>query len=115
MRLKKPESTSIQGMCVICKVCKQTSRGKGNYRPVCSGCHKERTKGVRHDKLKTKPYIVHKKDICELCGFVPVHSCQLDVDHIDGNHDNNDISNLQTLCANCHRLKTYINKDWIQK
>jgi 5-methylcytosine-specific restriction endonuclease McrA len=29
------------------------------------------------------------------------------VDHIDGNHSNNDPANLQTLCKNCHSLKTY--------
>lgn len=61
---------------------------------------------------KYKKYGKHKKSKCELCGFKPVHKCQLDVDHIDGNHDNNEYSNLQTLCANCHRLKTYLNKDW---
>jgi 5-methylcytosine-specific restriction endonuclease McrA len=38
--------------------------------------------------------------------------CQLDLDHIDGNNTNNNIDNLQTLCANCHRYKTWINKDW---
>jgi 5-methylcytosine-specific restriction endonuclease McrA len=27
-------------------------------------------------------------------------------DHIDGNHANNDISNCQALCPNCHSLKT---------
>lgn len=27
-------------------------------------------------------------------------------DHIDGNHSNNDISNCQALCPNCHSLKT---------
>lgn len=56
-----------------------------------------------------------KKSQCQLCGFVPVNMCQLDVDHIDGNHDNNKIENLQTLCANCHRLKTFLNRDWEQK
>jgi len=39
----------------------------------------------------------------------------LDVDHIDGNHDNNDPQNLQTLCKTCHYVKTHINKDWETK
>jgi hypothetical protein len=47
-----------------------------------------------------------------MCGFIPKFMCQLDVDHIDGNRENNDVINLQTLCANCHRLKTYESKDW---
>jgi 5-methylcytosine-specific restriction endonuclease McrA len=57
------------------------------------------------------PYAVHKKDACEKCGFIPVHISQLDVDHIDGDRWNNEVSNLQTLCANCHRLKTHLNGD----
>ena len=36
----------------------------------------------------------------------------MDVDHIDGNHDNNDPVNLKTLCACCHRLKTKEKGDW---
>ena len=35
----------------------------------------------------------------------------LQVDHIDGNSSNNDPNNLQTLCSDCHRIKTYTNKD----
>lgn len=62
--------------------------------------------------MEDKGYKSFKKDSCEACSFKPVHPCQLDVDHIDGNHNNNDPSNLQTLCANCHRLKTWLNKDW---
>lgn len=60
-------------------------------------------------------YRREKKDYCEKCGFIPEHKCQLDVDHIDGNHKNNDSKNLQTLCANCHRLKTFLNKDYIKQ
>jgi hypothetical protein len=59
-----------------------------------------------------KKYRLFKKDICEKCAFVASHPCQLDVDHIDGNRNNNAIFNLQTLCANCHRLKTHINKEY---
>ena len=61
------------------------------------------------------PYRIHRKNKCEHCGFIPKHSSQLEVDHIDGNHNNNDPNNLQTLCANCHRLKTYTNRDWEDK
>jgi 5-methylcytosine-specific restriction endonuclease McrA len=57
------------------------------------------------------PWLKHRKETCERCGFIPEHISQLDVDHIDGNKTNHSLSNLQTLCANCHRLKTVENKD----
>lgn len=53
----------------------------------------------------------HKKGFCEECGFVAKNPVQLDVDHKDGNRFNSDPSNLRTLCANCHRLKTLVNGD----
>lgn len=82
-----------------------TSSGNGRYHKECSS----------HRKAKSKIKYTHKnfkKSICEYCGFVPTHPCQLDVDHIDGNKENVEEGNLQTLCANCHRLKTHLNEDW---
>jgi len=76
------------------------------HRKLCTWC-REAASGRRRGV-----YRAHKKVKCEECGFEPIHKCQLDVDHIDGNHNNNNIGNLKTLCANCHRLKTQINKDW---
>lgn len=84
--------------CGICGVRKCASKGKGKLRKICTACRR-------------KPWTRHKKDKCEFCGFIPAHNCQLDVDHVDGNKDNNDLSNLMTLCANCHRLKTYMKGD----
>ncbi|AZU99595.1 HNH endonuclease [Vibrio virus vB_VspP_SBP1] len=75
------------------------------YRGFCRSC--------RRKKPRTgKEYQVHRKDHCERCGFVPEHPCQLDVDHKDGEHTNNAPENLQTLCANCHRLKTHEERDY---
>jgi len=54
-------------------------------------------------------YRAHKADTCSRCGFVAEHPCQLDVDHIERRADGglHDPANLQTLCANCHRLKSH--------
>lgn len=42
---------------------------------------------------------------CIRCGYKE-HIKLLDVDHIDGNRNNNNISNLQLLCVMCHAMKT---------
>ena len=93
----KTEDSTIQGICVCCDINKQTNIGKNAkgltiYSPLCDSCRK-------------RPYVRHKKDICERCGFIPEHKIQLDVHHIDSDHTNNDPTNLQTLCSNCHRLE----------
>jgi hypothetical protein len=72
--------------------------GNDVYRSRCTTCRKT---GQRY-----------KKDHCEKCGFIAEDLVQLDIDHIDGNPSNNDTLNLQTLCANCHRLKSKVNNDW---
>jgi|TARA_R100000081_G_C4722581_1_gene118880 5-methylcytosine-specific restriction endonuclease McrA len=40
-----------------------------------------------------------------------LHSCMLDLDHIDGDHYHNVEKNIQTLCKNCHSYKTKMNGD----
>lgn len=40
--------------------------------------------------------------------------CQIDINHIDGNNDNRDPSNIECLCAMCHRLVTIRNEHHIQ-
>jgi 5-methylcytosine-specific restriction endonuclease McrA len=76
-------------------------QGRKRWKSRCMACmkHGQRT----------------KNDHCNKCGFVAEDPIQLDVDHIDGNPSNNDPSNTQTLCANCHRLKTKQNMDWKKK
>jgi len=81
-----------------------TSQGIKRYRNECSICRKQK-------KRSGFTYGIFKKNYCELCGFKPIHMCQLDVDHKDGDRKNNLESNLQTLCANCHRLKTFLSGD----
>lgn len=87
----------------------------------CIGCNRivKIRKRIRNGRRAFACYIPHLnynnlrrnhryrkflKDKCERCGFIPEHRKQMDIHHKDKNHSNNEESNLQTLCANCHRL-----------
>jgi len=51
---------------------------------------------------------------CALCGISEWNNqpLSLDLDHIDGNHANNELSNLRYLCPNCHsQTPTYKSKN----
>ena len=45
---------------------------------------------------------------CILCGWDKIHpitnKVPLEIDHIDGDSDNNRVSNLRMICPNCHAL-----------
>ena len=98
-------------ICVKChanqsKINGKTKNGFIKYSKYCMSCERALYNQKNLSK-RTYGYVLNKKNYCEKCGFIPEHSCQLDVDHIDGNCINNKLENLQTLCANCHRLKTH--------
>jgi 5-methylcytosine-specific restriction endonuclease McrA len=75
--------------------------GKRTYKRICTACRDQRRRTLAE----------LKKTYCEMCAFTADWHGQLDLDHIDGNHHNNEAWNLQTLCANCHRLKTHQAQD----
>lgn len=54
---------------------------------------------------RLREYLSQKPDICEMKD----DSCKgrLEVHHIDGNHGNNDWSNLTTICASHHKREHY--------
>jgi hypothetical protein len=41
--------------------------------------------------------------------------CQIDVDHINGNANDNRPINLQVICKCCHALKTKVQKDMVKR
>ncbi len=94
-------------------------QGIPSIKTECSKCYNARTK---HKTIKGVYF--HKKNYCEnkdaILGFV----CPMDqtrynefpsdiyhMDHFDGNHYNNTLSNLITLCAICHTRKSKENGD----
>lgn len=58
------------------------------------------------ESITLKKYLVEERgEECVECGLGPEYNgkpLSLQVDHVDGDSDNNDPSNLRLLCPNCH-------------
>lgn len=87
------------------------------YNPIyCSNkCQREHEWNQRFQRIASgevlaehlmKRYILEVRgDKCESCGIGSEWNGKpltLQMDHIDGNSDNNSLDNLQILCPNCH-------------
>lgn len=102
----------------VCRGCgpvRIINKGKryGRVYWVCAVAHEARRKkaNAKYEAEGRRPlkkrYRLLLKDRCERCGFVPEHICQLDGHHRNGDHSDNRPKNIETLCANCHRLEHF--------
>jgi hypothetical protein len=116
--LKRP-ICSVEECQYPCRIDKRRKDGSIKYKKCCSYHLKNKPKPVPIPQKLKKTLYRFKKLFCEnkdgrlgyVCNFTMQIFSQLEVDHIDGDPYNNDLSNLQTLCCNCHRYKTMMNKD----
>jgi hypothetical protein len=76
--------------------------------------HNQRIKnwfdGAKTSDKTIKRYLIEKKNACWCCDITEWNSktITLELEHIDGNSDNNVESNLSLLCPNCHsQTSTY--------
>jgi 5-methylcytosine-specific restriction endonuclease McrA len=91
--------------------------GNGNYHSLCASHHKAKY------KMADWEYKIYRKEYCEnidgrlgfKCTATIIMDAQLTVDHKDGDNERHHPTNLQTLCFNCHAVKTKINGDNISK
>src|SRR5437868_11022281 len=86
----------------ICPKCRarrcEWRKDRQKYRPTCKLCRQPdstvrsrlRRAGrvVKELVLENYTALSRQKEMCEQCGFVAAHPCQLDIDHIDGNSTN---------------------------
>ena len=91
---------------------KRSKSGKSFCSKSCSNTDSNRQKiGKKHPnyKLGTSSYRKAKLRasdlVCEGCGNSD-HRV-LEVHHKDHNRSNNELSNLSVLCANCHKIRHY--------
>ena len=120
-RLTEIDVISNTAKCEECGIVRIISkpRNYGKRGWVCQKAKQQRNhKSAKKNgkrKFYGRAYKKHPKPMCILCEFIPEDPCKMDIDHIDGNHKNDNKENLQALCANCHRLKSKKNKEGIYK
>lgn len=90
---KVPSKTTKSGLHFCCREHKDAAQ---SYMPDIQPDHYGKGNNYRVKALKELP------NECRYCGYNNVDA--LEVHHIDKNRDNNDISNLEIVCANCHTL-----------
>ena len=77
-------------------------------RKYCSkSCVNKAAKQIWKPKFTTVRKTMLKRNMlqrCERCGY-DKHPEILGVHHKDRNRDNNDLTNLEVLCPNCHSLE----------
>lgn len=70
-------------------------------------CVHGRRTGAKHGNEVYRGYF-KGRDVfeCERCGYSGHDIRMFDINHIDCNHKNNNLDNLELLCPTCHRLET---------
>lgn len=60
---------------------------------------------ITTDITTIKRYLLNKSSSCAICGISNMWNnlpLTLQLDHIDGDSDNNNLNNLRLVCPNCH-------------
>lgn len=99
----------------ICKFCEKVIKGKYSNKYCDQKCfelgiiknsdEKYFLGLITEQKTVKKAYLRHNPEICACCGIGKEWNEKplvLQLDHIDGNSDNNFPDNLRLLCPNCH-------------
>lgn len=99
---KKESLTKIKIFC--CNQCQGNYKWQQTKEKIDAGIHPA-----------NKKYILEKfGNICAICALNNTWNGKelvLQLDHIDGNSDNNSVSNLRILCPNCHtQTETFCTK-----
>ena len=107
--------------CVICGKLILSGLNKKTCSRSCSNVNRAGIKykgGSPRDKVKSqralKVRLLNKRgQKCERCGYSKFEI--LHVHHKDRDRKNNELSNLELICPNCHYEEHYLEKSWLDR
>ena len=108
---------------VSCLVCKKPILARFNKKTCGRGCANIYRTGIKYKLNRPRDKVFSERAlkirllkergvICERCGYNKKEI--LHVHHKDKNRKNNNLSNLELICPNCHYEEHYLEKGWLK-
>ncbi len=105
-----------------CKECGVTILAGQNKQNCSRACANKYRAGIQYKIGRPRDKVVESRALkirlialrgmkCERCGYSRVEI--LHVHHRDRDRKNNDLSNLELICPNCHYEEHYLEKSWL--
>lgn len=104
---KSSKKISKSGLYFCSRKCKDEAQRIGGIKEIQPGHYGKGNNAGYYRKVTERAGLMHE---CQKCGYNKIPSI-LQVHHKDRNRENNDISNLEVLCPNCHLEDHYLNND----
>jgi len=109
---------------VACLNCGKPILGGLNKKTCDRACANIHRTGIRYTAERSKDKVSSQRALklrllkqrgnaCERCGYSKFEILQ--VHHKDRNRENNDVSNLELICPNCHFEEHYLEKSWLRR
>lgn len=106
---------------IPCLVCKDPILARLNKKTCSRACANKHRTGViyktgrpkdkvRASRLIKLSLIAERGSVCERCNYSKTEI--LHIHHRDRNPENNNPSNLEVICPNCHYEEHYLEKSW---
>jgi predicted nucleic acid-binding Zn ribbon protein len=106
-----------------CLVCGKPILATFNKKTCSRHCANIHRTGIRYKLNRPRDKVVLERAmklrlielrgmVCERCGYKKLEILQ--VHHKDRNRKNNDVSNLELVCPNCHYEEHYLQKSWLK-
>ena len=106
--------------CLVCGKSILSGLNKKTCSRACSNTHREGIKykigrprdKAEHERSLKYRILLERGKVCERCGYDKPEILQ--VHHKDRDRTNNNLTNLELICPNCHCEEHYLENSWLK-